>query len=283
MTPSSEDAVPGSLCRITGCSAKIGSGELCPATLSGKLQLYGRCAVTGKIYPFPLVDVWIVPKLQFKIASVGIFEDANVGFVTNDTSFRERCYLHIRNIGIKIKVQKRKNIYILDAVPRSQTAKLSHLNRAAMPASADIRVIHPRRHYNIDLWFVFGGDNRPTSTPVVVSCKTTGGAGSDRKFSACGAVLVQHDHRLGDVIADGDSALNIVLGCPGTVPGYAHVRDDRDHRKFFGRLHNRFVTVISKNNRLPSKVTGNFGDRHPSSKLPPECNENLFFGSKTVT
>ena len=134
MSPDVTDALPGSLRILRGCSAKIGSGELCPATQIGKLQLWGRCAVTGRLVPFPIVDLWIVPKLQFKIASVGIFEDAGVGFRTDDTVFRYRSYLHIRRSGIKIKVQKRKNIYILEAAnPRNTAAPNSYLNLAAMP------------------------------------------------------------------------------------------------------------------------------------------------------
>ena len=168
MSPNADDAVPGSLRKIRGCSAKIGSGELCPATHSGKLRLCGRCAVTGKIFPFPLVDLWIVPQLQFRIASVGVFEDVDVGFVTNDVEFRQRCYLHIRKVGIKIKVRKQRNIYILEAASKKQIAQTPYLSLAVMRASAEIRVLHPRRHYNIDLWFVVAGVTRPTTTPCLL-------------------------------------------------------------------------------------------------------------------
>ena len=201
MSPDVTDALPGSLRILRGCSAKIGSGELCPATQIGKLQLWGRCAVTGRLVPFPIVDLWIVPKLQFKIASVGIFEDVGVGFRTDDTVFRYRSYLHIRRSGIKIKVQKRKNIYILEAAnPRNKAAPNSYLSLAAMQTSKDIRVIHPRRHYDIDLWFVFGGEKRPQTTPVLVSMATRG-VNSSRKFSVCGATFVDIGVKLGDVIA----------------------------------------------------------------------------------
>ena len=71
--------------------------------------------------------------MQFKIASVGIFEDVGVGFRTDDTVFRYRSYLHIRRSGIKIKVQKRKNIYILDAAnPRNKAAPAGTLGRQEM-------------------------------------------------------------------------------------------------------------------------------------------------------
>ena len=46
--------------------------------------------------------------------------------------------------GVVIKVQKRKNIYILEAAnPSNKAASNSYLNLAAMRTSKDIRVIHP--------------------------------------------------------------------------------------------------------------------------------------------
>ena len=254
MSPDVTDALPGSLRVLRGCSAKIGSGELCPATQIGKLQLWGRCAVTGKLVPFPIVDLWIVPKLQFKIASVGIFEDVGVGFRTDDTVFRYRSYLHIRRSGIKIKVQKRKNIYILDAAnPRNKAAPNSYLNLAAMQTSKNIRVIHPRRHYDIDLWFVFGGDKRPTTTPVLVSMATRG-VSSSRKFNVCGATFVDAGVKLGDVIAQRAPS------CQGSLPAL----------EFIARP---FSSTLTSQMPLGMAV----------SNMGVKCNGNLFLDPKTVT
>ena len=80
-----------------------------------------------------------------------------------------------------------------------------------MRTSKDIRVIHPRKHYDIDLWFVFGGDKRPQTTPVLVSMATRG-VSSSRKFSVCGATFVDTGVKLGDAIAQRAPS------CQGSLP-----------------------------------------------------------------
>ena len=184
MTPDAADAVPGSLRQLRNCSAKIGSGDLCPATHSAKLQLHGRCAVTGKVTPFPQLDLWIVPGLAFKICSVGCLEDAGVQFITADDTFKCRSYLLIKHSGVKIQVKKKKNIYIFERANTGtgSTAHpaITHGSLAVMRASAETNVVHPRKHYHIDLWFVFKGVQRPKSTIVAVNFATPGGVTSPR-------------------------------------------------------------------------------------------------------
>ena len=291
MSPHADVAVPGSLRKITGCSAKIGSGELCPASFIGKLRLYGRCAVSGKVYPFPLVDIWIVPKLAFNIFSVGCYEDAGVGFRTRDSEFRYPAYLQL-NSGIKIQVKKRKNIYVLDAAKAPNSHIAVPIEHLSCSSSANIRVIHPRRHFNIDLWFVVGEKRRPNVTPVHVSCAVNGGVPCVRRFRMCNISLLACHSRLGDAISpfspifggyNGDiTALDILSQCAVHVPSYPGRLHENKVPKISGRFHNRFVTVISGCNRFAPNFTGKFGNFHPNSKMTSECNRNLFLDSKTV-
>ena len=291
MSPHADVAVPGSLREITGCSAKIGSGELCPASFIGKLRLYGRCAVSGKVYPFPLVDIWIVPKLAFNILSVGCYEDAGVGFRTRDFESRYPAYLQL-NSGIKIQVKKRKNIYVLDAAPAPNSRIAASIERLSCSSSAHIRVIHRRCHFDIDLWFVVGEKRRPTTTPVLVSCASSGGAPCDRHFRMCNINLLACHSRLGDAISPfspifggqngGVTALNVLSQCAAHVPSCSGRLHENKISKISGRFHNRFVTDFSGFNRLASNFGGKFGQHHPNPKMTSECNGNLFLDSKRL-
>ena len=118
MTWDSNDFIPGTLEVFNGGSAKIGSGDLCPATHRGKLKpLYGREFGTGKLYPLPDFGYsWLIPSIAYKILSTGRLEDYGVQMTTGSPDSSCPSYLLIHEDNIKYKLKKQNHIYVFPTV-----------------------------------------------------------------------------------------------------------------------------------------------------------------------
>ena len=169
MTWDESDFIPGTLKPFTGGSAKIGSGDLCPATHKGQLRsLYARAHGTGKLVKIPDRPLaWLVPSIVFKILSTGHLEDVGVQMTTGGPDRACPNYLQFNARGTKIKLKKHNSIYVLPTVDMHHltVSDVSNIQRAPTHKY----VSHRRQHSDIPLWFVLGADTSSSACAEMVS------------------------------------------------------------------------------------------------------------------
>ena len=148
-----------------GGSVKVGDGNIIEVTHRGVIQLYVR-APNGSAIPMPeLVEAWYVPKVAFKIISVSDLAKAGVASRFGEPG-RAPNYLNIHQSSTKVNLKTFQGVYVLPTV-----------NVANVGASVRVKghTISPKLHIGAtDLWYIFGGGRRPSSSAVYVKGDVSG-------------------------------------------------------------------------------------------------------------